>query len=478
MKRMTKAVWSMRMIACATTFAALASMPFTADAEQRTVAPGTTTVVAAEDVASWTDADIDIGAGATLWFEEPGAHAVFTGKITGSGNFVANSSVTTAAPKEFKLSGDATDFTGGFFYTNIRMNASSPTAVGNSAKITIHVEYNVGNGAKSNFLGSGAGMPDYVYNNPLDVYVGANNGLVVNAQTVLAGNIIHRHGVIHGPGKITGKITTYDNALSFSNSLHVEGACSATGANVKISNSGSPLYFKGATDGFSTFVALNCYNPVYLEGDNLFGENVELQMGENFTGTGNYSGRLELNGHSQIFKRAYFKHTPEEELKYIGGISNTGTPATVTFANNDTATWFNGQFEGHLSLRISGSGQFGFSGPTNTMDGTITAYGGTVVIGNNFPKLKKLIACNGGFIDIRDTANIHPGRFDVDIDNTSKIKVATGLTIKVRRLKINGVDLPVGKYNKTTPAVSGRFDTFGNGFVEVLGIPGFSMTIR
>ena len=477
MKRMTKADWSMRMIACATTFAALASMPFTADAEQRTVAAGTTTVVAAEDVASWTDADIDIGAGATLWFEEPGAHAVFTGKITGSGNFVANSAMTTVAPKEFKLSGDATDFTGGFFYTNVRMNASSPIAVGSSAKITIHVEYNVGNGAKSNFLGSGAGNPDYVYNNPLDVYVGANNGLVVNARTVLAGNIIHRHGVIHGPGKITGKITTYDNALSFSNSLHVEGPCSATGANVKISNSGSPLYFKGATDGFSTFVALNCYNPVYLEGDNLFGENVELQMGENFTGTGNYSGRLELNGHSQIFKRAYFKQTPEEELKYIGGISNTGTPATVTFANNDTTIWFYGQFEGHLSLRISGSGQFGFSGPTNTMDGTITISGGKAAFANAWPKLKGIALQNGSSINL-NTSAFNPRFGIIDIDSTSTVNVKAGETVKVRRLLIDGADMPIGKYTRyTSGPTSGRI-VFGTGTIEVTGVPGFTMSVR
>ena len=66
-----------------------------ASAEQKTVPAGTTVTVAAADVASWKDADIDIGAGATLWFEEPDAHAVFTGKITGSGHFVVNSRLST-----------------------------------------------------------------------------------------------------------------------------------------------------------------------------------------------------------------------------------------------------------------------------------------------------------------------------------------------------------------------------------------------
>ncbi|MBQ6328767.1 MAG: hypothetical protein IJI35_07125 [Kiritimatiellae bacterium] len=452
-----------------------AAVPLAVSAEQKTVPAGTTTTVAASDVALWKDADIDIGAGATLWFEEPDAHAVFTGKITGSGNFVVNSAVTTATPKEFKLSGDATDFTGGFFYTNVRMNASSPTAVGSSARITIHVEYNTGNGAKSSFQGSGSGKPDYVYTNPMDIYVGPNNGLIVNERAVLAGNITHRNGVFHGPGKITGRLDTYSTALYLTEGLHSEGLI-ASHSTTKILNSGTTLYFKSTASDATTFNAFNCNTPVYLEGDNLFGESVELQIGSTFSGASK-SGRLELNGHSQVFKRVDFPSTPDEQYTFIGGIGNTGAPATITVVNQDKAVWFRGCLDGHLSISVSGSNQLGFVGPTNTIDGTITSSGGKVVLGNNWPKIKNVVSRDGGLVVFDATANINP-KATVDIDSTSTIKVSTGLSMKVRRLRINGVDLPVGKYNKTSPAVNGRFDSFGNGTLEVLGVPGSMLIIE
>ncbi|MBE6398193.1 MAG: hypothetical protein E7046_14430 [Lentisphaerae bacterium] len=469
--------------------AACAAMPSITYAEQKTISPGETVIVAGPDISSWAAADIDIGAGATLLFSEPTESVEFTGKITGSGHFVASSAVTTAKPWEFKMNGDATGFTGGFFYTNVLARIVSPTSVGDSARITIYVEYNIGDGAKSHFFGPAAGKPDYIYRNPLDVWVGANKGLVVNARTVLAGDIIHRNGVIHGPGTITGNITTHASTITFADDLHVEGLCSATATGAKIANANT-FYLKGATEGFSQFSVINCYKPVYLEGDNLFGENVVLQMGENFTGKGNHSGRLELNGHSQVFKRAYFRvfKTPDdEELKNVGGIGNTGAPATITFADNDSAQWFYGRLDGHLSVRVSGPKMLGFSSvPTNSMDGTITHSGerggsGSIVMGGAWPNLKKIESVNGGLVDIRNSVTINP-KATIDIDGSSQIKVANEFTEKVpltvRTLRINGVELPIGTYNKSSPAVDGRFENNGNGYVKVTGAPGFKVLIK
>lgn len=455
-----------------------AAVPLAVSAEQKTVPAGTTVTVAAADVAVWASADIDIGAGATLLFEEPDAHAEFTGKITGSGHFVARSAVTAAKPYEFKMNGDATGFTGGFFYTNVLARIVTPASVGDSAMITMYVVYNTGNGAKSHFFGPAAGQPDYVYRNPLDVRVGANNGLVVNARTVLAGDIVHRYGVIHGPGKITGTITTYASALSFADGLHVEGACTTTVSSAKIANNGV-IYLKGTTEVFSQFCVINCYNPVHLEGDNLFGENVILQMGENYTGTGNHSGRLELNGHNQVFKRAYFKATVEDELKYVGGIGNTGAPATVTFANNNSAQWFNGCLDGHLSVSVSGPNMLGFVGPTNTLDGTITSDGCVnVTLGYEWPNVRNIVSRNGGLVVFAASANINP-KTTIEIDGSaSKIKVSNGLEMKVRRLRIDGVDLPTGIYNRNSPAVNGHFDNTGTGTIQVLGVPGMILSFK
>ena len=139
--------------------------------------------------------------------------------------------------------------------------------------------------------------------------------------------------------------------------------------------------------------------------------------------------------------------------------------------------WFRGCLDGHLSVSISGPNQLGFVGPTNTIDGTITSAGGKVVLGYNWPKIKNVVSRNGGYIEFAASANINP-KVTIDIDSSSTIKAATGLEMKVRSLRIDGVDLPVGKYNKTTPAVSGRFDNFGNGSIEVTGVPGFAMSVR
>ena len=476
----------MRSLFLGMSVAACAAMPLITCAEQKTVSPGETVTVAGSDISSWAAADIDIGAGATLLFSEPTESVEFTGKITGSGHFVASSAVTTAKPWEFNMNGDATGFTGGFFYTNVLARIVSPTSVGDSARITIYVEYNTGDGAKSHFFGPTiAGKPDYIYRNPLDVRVGPNNGLVVNDRTVLAGDIIHRYGVIHGPGTITGNITTYATAITFADNLTVEGSCHAANSGAKIDNVNT-IYLKGKTYGFSQFSVINCYMPVYLEGDNLFGENVVLQMGENWTGDGKYSGRLELNGHSQIFKRAFFKMdlaSPEyEKLKEVGGIGNTGAPATITFADNDDGKWFLGRLDGHLSVRVSGPKMLGFSSVlTNSMDGTITHSGerggGSIVMGGAWPNLKRIESVNGGLVDIRSSATINP-KAVIDIDGSSQIKVATGLTLTVRTLRINGVELPIGTYHKNSSAVVGYFDSLGNGFVKVTGAPGFKVSIK
>ena len=445
-------------------------------AEQKTVPAGTTVTVEGSDMASWIGADIEIGSGATLCFNEPASEGTFTGKITGSGNFVAKAASESTLPKVFNMNGDASGFTGGFFYTNVIPRIKKPLAVGDVATITVYCPYNTGNGAKSYLWGpSSASEPDYVYQNDLDVYVGSNNGFVIASRAVAAGNIVHRKGVFHGPGKITGRIDTYSTALYLTDGLHSEGLI-ASHDTTKILNSGTSLYFKSIASDAATFNAFNCNTPVHLEGDNLFGESVELQIGSTFSGASK-SGRLELNGHSQVFKSVDFPSTPDEQYTFIGGIGNTGAPATVTVVNQNKAVWFRGCLDGHLSVSISGPNQLGFVGPTNTIDGTITSSGGTVVLGHDWPKIKNVVSSDGGFVVFDATANINP-KVTVDIDSTSTIKVSTGLSMKVGRLRIDGVDLPVGKYNKTTPAVSGRFDSFGNGTLEVTGVPGCVLIVK
>ena len=90
-----------------------------------------------------------------------------------------------------------------------------------------------------------------------------------------------------------------------------------------------------------------------------------------------------------------------------------------------------------------------------------------------WPKLKGIVSCNNGFVDIRSGVSLNQKLRSIDIDSTSKIKVATGLTVKVMQLRIDGVDVLPGSYNKSTPGLTyGRFENNGGGTVIVTGLPG------
>ena len=189
--------------------------------EQKTVAAGTTITVASGDIAEWASADIDIGAGATLCFVNPENTATFTGKITGSGRFVAKYDSTSVRPNVFIMDGNANEFSGAFHYSNVYVHVNSPMAVGNVAPITISMQYAGDTSLKNQFFGSVVGQSDFVYQNALDVHVQINaSSLAVNERAVLAGDVFHRRGALNGPGRITGNITTESKELYCSGGLH------------------------------------------------------------------------------------------------------------------------------------------------------------------------------------------------------------------------------------------------------------------
>jgi hypothetical protein len=121
--------------------------------------------------------------------------------------------------------------------------------------------------------------------------------------------------------------------------------------------------------------------------------------------------------------------------------------------------------------------------PTNTLDGTVThaGGGGYIRMGNEWPKIKNIVSRDGGRVFLGKSAKINP-KVTIDIYGSSKINVANELvdelTVKVRRLRINGVDLPVGTYNKNSTAVSGYFETSGSGEIQVTGVPGCMLIVK
>ena len=455
------------------------AMSLMACAEQKTVPVGETVTVAGEAIVDWADDDIDIGAGATLCFVDPKNTATFTGKITGSGRFVAKFDSTSERPNVFIMDGDANEFSGAFHYSNVYVHVKSPMAVGNVAPITISMQYAGGTSLRNQFFGSATGQPDFVYKNPLDVSVQINASyLDVGERAELAGVVFHRGGAIKGLGRITGTITTESANLYCSGGLHVDGSViSECSGGTKLTNQSGILHLKGKTQGLHTFNASGRYIPVYFYDDNIFGENVDLQMGFSSDDIDQQSAYIDLNGHSQVFKRPYFSRTVPIERRNIGGIDNTGAPATITFADNSETSWFYGRLDGHLSVTVSGANTLGFVASTNTMNGTVAAVGGKVKLAYYWPKVKNIISRNGGFVEFDPSAYINP-KVTIDIDGTSKIKVPNDLNVKVRALRINGVSLPIGKYWCYSPAVSGYFDANGKGTIEVLGDPGFILSFR
>jgi len=118
------------------------------------------------------------------------------------------------------------------------------------------------------------------------------------------------------------------------------------------------------------------------------------------------------------------------------------------------------------------------------MNGTITADAGKIKLEYLWPKIKSLVCRNGGFIDFGAPSDTNPQgtiinpKATIDIDGTSTIKVPTGLTLTVRTLRINGVELPVGTYNQFSSDVGRYFNSFGTGSIQVTGAPGFKVLIK
>jgi hypothetical protein len=115
------------------------------------------------------------------------------------------------------------------------------------------------------------------------------------------------------------------------------------------------------------------------------------------------------------------------------------------------------------------------------MDGTIThaGGGGNIAMLGAWPNLKRIESVNGGLVDIRASAKLNP-KLIIDISgDTSKVKVATDLTVYVRRLRIDGVDVPVGSYNRDTSGLTyGHIHRDGRGTIVVTGVPGCTLIVK
>ena len=164
---------SVRLIVLAAALAAVHAHAFDwpAAGGTATIPAGTTVTVTGSDVTTAAACGaIVIEAGATLKFSNITANATFAGSISGSGTFSAEN----ASDKTYRLTftGDLSAFTGNFDFKYVYSTFN--TALSGSAPIKI-VTANIAS-TYPYFTGG------HTYNNSLDLSVGANYGLQVNAN--------------------------------------------------------------------------------------------------------------------------------------------------------------------------------------------------------------------------------------------------------------------------------------------------------
>ena len=220
------------------------------------------TVVTEADVADYIAADIDIASGATLTFSGLTTRRTFTGKLTGGGNFAIVSPALTTV--KMTLNGDATEFTGQFCITNHAVVISSPTAVGDVARINLRVTQV---GSTGNEAYQCAFKPaNATYHNFIDASVGANNGVMPDTGVTLAGPIFWRGGRLYGNAIVTGVITNNATTMYCQGGMKLRGGVTSVRNGGTLQADGGNLYIESDVEKVSGIHAIG--NTTYFGKEN------------------------------------------------------------------------------------------------------------------------------------------------------------------------------------------------------------------
>ena len=427
---------SVKLIALAAALAAAHAHAFDwpAAGGTATIPAGETVTVTGNDVTTAAACGaIVIESGATLKFSNITANATFAGSISGSGTFSAENASTAAYRMTF--TGDLSAFTGNFDFKYVYSTFN--TALSGSAPIKI-VTANIAS-TYPYFTGG------HTYNNSLDLSVGANYGLQVNANSVIAGAVTWRGGRLHG-GRYTGVVkvsgTVYPvGGVSFEGGILPNG--SAGTGTLYVDN--GTMNLKSSVGAVSEIRAINESGKVVFHGENLVADSVPFVIGTTW-GTAHRSGTFDLNGYSQRASRLSL--VSSGNMVASTTIITSANPATLTLLNQSADINYNGQIKGAASLDMSSSSAktITLSGTANNTTGSLTVRSGTIALGApaKFLNLSSFVVTNTGTLFV-STENVNPN-VELNIFGSGVVNVAAGTTLQVFHAKLDGDYIPSGDY--------------------------------
>ncbi|MBO7688380.1 MAG: hypothetical protein J6V72_18505, partial [Kiritimatiellae bacterium] len=323
------------------------------------------TVVTEANVADYVAADIDIAAGATLTFSGLTTPRTFTGTLTGGGNFAVVSPARTDV--KMTLDGDATGFTGQFCFTNHAVNITSPTAVGDVARINLVVP-------QLNSTGTDAYQCKFnpenaTYRNFIDANVGANNGVMPAAGVTFAGPIFWRGGRLYGNAIVTGPITNNATTMYCQGGMKLRGGVTSVKNGGNLQADGGNLYIESDVEKINGVHAIG--HTIFFGKENALAESLYIYFGVSYR----HFGKVDLQGWNQRCSRiTATTDLANESSTYV----TSADPATLSILNqSDNVTWY-GNLNGKASLSYaSASGKrFTYNGRSGTSTGSITVNSG------------------------------------------------------------------------------------------------------
>ena len=424
-------------------------------------AAGGTAIIPAGETVTVTGSDVTTAAacgaiviesGATLKFSNITANATFAGSISGSGTFSAEN----ASDKTYRLTftGNLSAFTGNFDFKYGYVTFNTPQS--GTAPIKI-VGANI-SGTYQYFTGG------HTYNNPLDVNVGANQGLQVTSNSVIAGSVLWRGGRLHG-GRITGSFALAGTCYAVSGASFEGGVVPSGSAGKYLEADNGTMHFKSSIGAITQVCVINTSGKAIFYGENLLADSITFAIGKTW-GSTHRAGTYDLNGYSQRAKTL--------SLATSGGmvadttVITSANPATLTLLNQSADVNYNGQLKGAVSLDMSSSSAktITLSGTANNTTGSLTVRSGTLALAAaaKFLNLSSFVVTNTGTLSV-SSENVNP-QVDLNIFGSGVVNVSAGRIFQVGRATLNGVQVPAGSYTKDSTALQGHMT--GDGTLIVL----------
>ena len=429
----------------------------------------TDTVVTEADVADYIAADIDIATGVTLTFSGLTTRRTFTGKLTGGGNFAVVSPTCTSV--KMTLSGDATEFTGQFCFTNHAVAISSPVAVGDVARINLVVPQassSANEAYQCVFKPSNA-----TYHNYIDANVGGNNGIMPEAGVTLAGPIFWRAGRLYGNVIVTGVITINNGATFYCRGgVKLRGGVTSTDDSRGILQAdGGDVYIECDVEKITGILAVG--EPVYFGKENALAETMYITLGVSYR----HYGKIDLKGWNQRCGRI----KGDTDLANQGNcyITSSSGAATLSILNQPSdITWYgNLNDKASLSYASANGSRFTYNGLSGSSTGSITVESGCFRFATNSvcDNLTRLVAKGTGVIEfpvdneggVPHFGMVNPGNVVIAFADSGMLDIATDVVIEASAVTLEGEYVEARDYTQGDGTAVGAH-IIGGGTLRVL----------